>query len=209
MVIGFACLFFIAPADLIFDFGLEYGFFMFLRLTAFFGFAYLAYQNWESEYKLADLPIPYMFAGLALLYNPLIPVSLTREIWTPINIATGVLVFMFLQLKNKKTNGDEKNRTSVSASSISPVSAPPIKGPSRPSLWENKKPTSIEFSNNKKQETSEKGDFGKIISLITDPLLLQKTMMKQDSGYLDSISALGYVGGYTDAFLQNLQTNLI
>lgn len=199
-LIGFACLFFIGPADLIFDFDLEYGFFMFLRLTAFFGFAYLAYQNWESEYKLADLPISYMFAGLAVLYNPFISVSLTREIWTPINIATGVLIFIFLQQKNKKINEVENNHTSLNTPPIPPVSAPPIKGPSRPSVWENKKPTSLEVPTNTKHEKANHEDVNLIIRL----LMAEKSLMNKNIGYLDSIAALGFIAGLIDGYLQRL-----
>ena len=205
MVIGFACLFFIAPADLIFDFGLEYGFFMFLRLTAFFGFAYLAYQNWESDYKFSDLPISYMFAGLAVLYNPFISVSLTREIWTPINIATGVLVFMFLQQKNKKNNEDQKDHIPLSSPPSSTVSAPPIKGPSRPPIWENKKPASTEFSTNNEKEKA----LHKDVKMIISPLLAEKALMNKNTGYLDSVEALGFIAGLTDVYLQRLTENFM
>ena len=165
---------------------------MLLRLTAFFGFAYLAYQNWENEYKLADLPISYMFAGLAVLYNPFISVSLTREIWTPINIATGVLVFVFLNQKNKASN--------LNKLKPSTIPDPPIKHSNGSSIKENKPSNSTDVQ---PQTKLEKENVLGASKLIIDPLLIEKSLMDTSTGYLDSDEALGFVAGFSDGFLQS------
>ena len=36
----------------------------------------------------------WIFIAMAILYNPIIPVYLTKAIWTPINIVTAVLIFV-------------------------------------------------------------------------------------------------------------------
>lgn len=191
-IIGFGCLFFVGPADLIFDFGLEYEFFMFLRLAAFFGFAYMAYQNWDKPYKLADLPMSYIFSGLAVLYNPFISVSLTREIWTPVNIATGVLIFVFLNQKNKATN--------LNKLKPSTIPDPPIKHSNGSSIKENKQSNSTDVQ---PQTKLEKENVLGASKLIIDPLLIEKSLMDTSTGYLDTDEALGFVAGFSDAFLQS------
>ena len=35
----------------------------------------------------------WVFIGVAILYNPIVPVHMTKAIWMPINIATAILFF--------------------------------------------------------------------------------------------------------------------
>ena len=42
-----------------------------------------------------------LFIVILILYNPLIPVELSREIWTPINFMTsGVYIWALIRVKN-------------------------------------------------------------------------------------------------------------
>ena len=66
---------------------LPYGYYMFLRwvtcgMAAFT--AYIGYQ-WETKWAL------YVFIPIAILFNPIFPIHLTKEIWQPIDIVVAVL----------------------------------------------------------------------------------------------------------------------
>ena len=75
-----------------------YGFYIFLRLGISIVGAWLAYEQWKHDDAVSGWVLA--FGVTALLYNPLIPIHLTREIWSVLNIATaGLFVghFFFLQ----------------------------------------------------------------------------------------------------------------
>ena len=190
-VLCFAVIFFIPPADLIFDLGLEYGFFMLLRVAAFTGFAYLAYKNIYSQFKIADLNISIIFGGVAILYNPFFPIELTRFIWTPINIGTGVFLLGFFnqqrvmrqfiidtEIEIKNTTGKHKN---IPKNNFEDTKARPLAPEPKP----------------------EKENVLGAAKLIIDPLLVEKSLMEPTTGYLDSDEALGFVAGFSDGFLQS------
>ena len=43
---------------------------------------------------------PLIFALILILYNPIFPVHLTREIWMPINfITSGIYIFGYFKIK--------------------------------------------------------------------------------------------------------------
>jgi hypothetical protein len=89
-----AALFILPPVDFFF-FGssLPYGYFIFLRLVAFVSMVFLTYLAARSGKKIFDIEYRFIFGGCALLYNPFLPIELTREIWTVFNCATaGTLI---------------------------------------------------------------------------------------------------------------------
>ncbi len=65
---------------------LPYGYFTFLRLVVFISSLILAWSVFEIEMKW----IFAVFILIAILYNPVIPVHLTRSIWVILNIITVV-----------------------------------------------------------------------------------------------------------------------
>ena len=71
-----AILFFICLAEL------PYGFFQFVRFAALVGFAVLAYQANEKENKTEMI----IYICLAVLFQPLIKISLGREIWNVVDV---------------------------------------------------------------------------------------------------------------------------
>ncbi|WP_415390296.1 DUF6804 family protein [Porticoccus sp. Uisw_050_02] len=75
------------PAILLFIaiFGLPYGYYTLLRLVVTGISIYAAFFLFER-----DSFNFWAFLGIALLFNPLIPVHLSREVWFPINIIVGV-----------------------------------------------------------------------------------------------------------------------
>jgi hypothetical protein len=86
-----AILFFICLADL------PYGFYQFVRFAALVGFAILAYQASEKEYKREMI----IYICLAVLFQPLIKISLGREIWNVVDVVVGLALLVSIFLKPK------------------------------------------------------------------------------------------------------------
>ena len=80
--------------------GLPYGFFTLLRLIVCISALYLAWtirgggKHWVAA----------VFLVIAILFNPIIPVHLTREIWLYIDVAVGLFLIasLFLPRGGKK-----------------------------------------------------------------------------------------------------------
>ena len=72
---------FVAVADL------QYGYYQILRWVVCGAAAYIAYiaYNWRKVWAT------WVFGFVALLFNPIIPVHLTKEIWQPIDVTCGRL----------------------------------------------------------------------------------------------------------------------
>jgi len=65
---------------------LPYGFYTLLRLVVTICAVVIAYHHWQSGGKGVAIAMGF----IALLFNPLIPVYLTREIWAPIDLGLAV-----------------------------------------------------------------------------------------------------------------------
>ena len=79
-----------------------YGYYVLLRLVCCGVFAYLAFKAFAQE----QIGWVWLLGITAAVYNPIIPVHLTREIWSVANIITiGIAVASVFVLKFK-TNHD-------------------------------------------------------------------------------------------------------
>jgi len=82
---------------------LPYGYYTLMRVVLCFSFCYFIYDN----FKLYKNYVFYMIFGLlAIVYNPVFPLHLGREIWVYVNIVTIVVLilsFVFLRSKTKAT----------------------------------------------------------------------------------------------------------
>ncbi len=67
-----------------------YGFYVMLRLIVCSTSVLLTYDEYRLRGRVSGWAI--VLAGIALLFNPLIPVHLTRDTWVPIDVATGALL---------------------------------------------------------------------------------------------------------------------
>ena len=67
-----------------------YGYYVLLRLVVCGTAALLSYDEYRLRGRVSGWTM--VLAGVALLFNPLIPVHLTREIWAPIDLGTALLV---------------------------------------------------------------------------------------------------------------------
>ena len=75
---------------------LPYGYYTLLRITVTICAGVLVYTTYQSRGTLT--PAILLFGGIALLFNPLVPIYLTREIWTPIDIAVAIVFVSHLVL---------------------------------------------------------------------------------------------------------------
>ena len=96
-------IFFLFPAILLIIAPLipfPYGFYIFLRIIVTVTAAYIIYDTYKSFKGINETII--IFSIIAILYNPIIPIYLTREIWLPINFITaGIYFFNFYRINKK------------------------------------------------------------------------------------------------------------
>ena len=69
---------------------LPYGYYVLLRLVVCAATALLTYHDYRGRGRVSGWTIA--LAATALLFNPVISVGLTREIWTPIDISAALLI---------------------------------------------------------------------------------------------------------------------
>jgi len=64
------------------------GYYAMLRIIVSVVSGKIIYDNYQSDTKPF---ITYIFASVLILFNPVIPIYLTREIWAYIDIATAII----------------------------------------------------------------------------------------------------------------------
>ena len=71
-------------------FDMPYGFYQLVRFMAMIGFGILAFQANKQKKQIETV----IYVSLAILFQPLLKISLGREIWTVINavVAIGLIV---------------------------------------------------------------------------------------------------------------------
>lgn len=80
---------------------MPYGYYIFLRIAVTACAAMTAYL----KYQMSDRSLlVWVCVGVAILFNPIIPIHLTRGIWMVINVAVAAL-FGFLLYKTPKNSG--------------------------------------------------------------------------------------------------------
>ena len=92
---------------------LEYGYYTFLRI------AVTVTAVWVVVAAVRSRQDGWVVAGaiVAILFNPVIPVWLTKGIWTPIDIGTSVLVVLagvFVRVRRERVSGEEEQCAPVS-----------------------------------------------------------------------------------------------
>ncbi len=94
-------LFFLIPAALLIIapiVSFPYGFYTFLRLVTSLTSGFIIYFTYKSSNGINE--ISFIFLIILILYNPVIPVHLSREIWMPINFVTSAIyIFSFFSVR--------------------------------------------------------------------------------------------------------------
>ena len=75
---------------------LPYGYYTFLRIAITGISAYLVYLRKDNKDKSF-----YVIIAIAILFNPLIPIHLPREVWIPIDIILAIYFFIIGRNLNK------------------------------------------------------------------------------------------------------------
>jgi len=66
---------------------LPYGYYQFLRWAACGVAVFIAFKSykWKKTWAI------WLFGGIAVLFNPIVPIYLTKEIWQPIDLVCALL----------------------------------------------------------------------------------------------------------------------
>lgn len=70
--------------------GWPYGFFTLLRFVVFASTAYVAWMAYEQQKEKWI----WIFGFLAVLFNPFFPIYLNRDLWSIIDLATGLFLIV-------------------------------------------------------------------------------------------------------------------
>lgn len=88
-----ALLLLVAPGDH------PYGYYTFLRWAVFLSASLIAWGARESPRQYMTV----LFAAVAILFNPFVPIELTRSIWAPIDLICAGLFALALFLPHQQT----------------------------------------------------------------------------------------------------------
>ena len=77
---------------------MPYGFYQLVRMVALIVFSILAYQSYNNGY--GNMSILYL--GLAILFQPVIKISLGREIWNVVDLIVGGYLVISLFIGQNK-----------------------------------------------------------------------------------------------------------
>ncbi|MCZ0951592.1 MAG: hypothetical protein OXJ56_03325 [Rhodospirillaceae bacterium] len=84
-----------------------YGYYNFLRIVVCTVTAWLAYTQWRHDDALSGWVVA--LGATSVLYNPFVPIYLTRELWSGLNLAGALVLAGHLRSLGRMTN----NRNAV------------------------------------------------------------------------------------------------
>ena len=77
-----------------------YGYFTFLRWAVTVAAIAVAGAAWKSEFQWATCP----FVGIAILFNPIAPIYMTRHSWRPIDVICAIAFAASLKLRTSPSS---------------------------------------------------------------------------------------------------------
>ena len=77
---------------------MPYGYYEFIRFIALIGFVYLSYKSYEEGSK----GLCFIYAALAILFQPLFKIYLGRAVWNIIDVIAGIFFISTILYPNKK-----------------------------------------------------------------------------------------------------------
>lgn len=81
---------------------MPYGYYTLVRICIFLYSGFLAYKAWQEQIQLWV----WIFGFIAVLFNPIIPIYLNRELWAVIDIVVAIVFFISIsQLKIDEGQG--------------------------------------------------------------------------------------------------------
>ena len=120
-----AAVWFVPAAMLLVALGpMPYGFYTLLRWVACGAFLCLAYQ--EHQLRSGATGWSVLFVGMAILFNPLLPIHLTREAWAPIDAGSAIVVAAhYFVCRRLAANAPSGTRSAASAPASGKPDTPP------------------------------------------------------------------------------------
>lgn len=80
---------------------MPYGYYQLVRMLALIAIAILAYKSYERQ----QIEIAIIYGGLAILFQPLIKISLGRELWNVVDVIVGIGLIVSIFTKPQVKNG--------------------------------------------------------------------------------------------------------
>ena len=81
---------------------LPYGYYMLLRLVATGVLLWAAYVSYERKYDY----LPWVFGILTLVFNPIFKIHFPKELWSVIDVGTGMLLLVVRGKIQDNKNGN-------------------------------------------------------------------------------------------------------
>lgn len=84
-----------------------YGYYIFLKYIVTFTISIMIYKIWTNNNRVALITLSI----LLLIFNPLFPLHLDKEIWTVIDFSAALVIlssFVWIKISNKTTNRNEQ-----------------------------------------------------------------------------------------------------
>ena len=78
---------------------LPYGYYTLLRIVVCGAAAFIAYSTFSQEGSVSLWVL--VMGGLAVLFNPLIPIHLSRELWAPIDAISAVVFLVHWRISSR------------------------------------------------------------------------------------------------------------
>jgi len=81
-----------------------YGYYQLLRFVVCGAAVYVAYlaYNWQKIWAV------WLFGFIAVLFNPLIPIHLSRELWQPVDVICGIIFIAIAIILNMPVTSSDK-----------------------------------------------------------------------------------------------------
>ena len=153
---------------------LPYEFYMLLRLVSVPLFGILMFHSLLRYRPESSNWYIWMFLGFGLLYNPFVPVYLTKDLWIVFNIVTAVIIATYWYAINNLPENDGEEKDVSLSEVLNPAS--PMKG---------------------EEETT-----NVLMQMVDQTLRMQAFVSLGVDALSEDDFVSGYIGGYCDAVSQ-------
>ena len=76
---------------------MPYGYYQLTRMICLVGFSFLAYRSFKEE----KVNLAFVYLGLAILFQPIVKISLGRNIWNLIDIIVALTLLVSFALNER------------------------------------------------------------------------------------------------------------
>lgn len=83
---------------------MPYGYYLLIRWVALVVFAYIGYDYYQRK----NMPLAFVFFGLAVLFQPVEKVALGRTMWNIVDVVVAIFLVVLMFMERSKKNQNEK-----------------------------------------------------------------------------------------------------